>query len=309
MARAAMNQDRFQSSTGKAAPSGTQRLAPASTAPLPRANVATALPELREKAAQLVERLESRMELLTHACRQARLPLPGVQDLPPRHRLPPNAAQTVAYFLEVFGKDPKLAQSVQVAIYRFQQVAAALATPDKEVDVDQLRRNVFFLTGLPQEFKRDRILALLFPPTASRVGLVTSAAEQQQTRERREEAVKKAIALGQALAPRMVVARLALETLDKGLGHNVSMVLSAEGRQAKVLALALTGDAATTARLRKALETYEELKATVVQVREGKAELEALKPLVLPLGSLAATFNDHAILRQLFRASASRAAG
>jgi len=303
MARAAMNKDNFQSSQGRQASPPTQRLAAAGTVPLPRANVATTLPELLEKAAQLVERLESRIELLTHACRTAQLPLPGVVARPARHALPANARQTVAYLLEVFARDPRLAQAVQVAVYRFQQVQGALVLPEAQIDVDQLRRNVFFLTGLPQEFKRDRILGLLFPPSASRLGLVTSVSagvEQQRAQERKEEAVKKAIALGQALAPRMVVVRLALETLEKGLAHNVGMVLTPEGRQAKVLAVALTGDAATAAKLRHALDAYEALKAKVVQVKAGEADLEVLRPLVLPLGSLASTFHDHALLRQLF---------
>ncbi|MDB5098762.1 MAG: hypothetical protein JWM80_3183 [Cyanobacteria bacterium RYN_339] len=297
-----MNKDNFQSSAPKSS-TPTQRLPASSTGALPRASTPSTDGELFAKAVQLITRIEPRIELMIHVCKAAKLPMPGVLPKPFKHPLPPNARQTIEYLVEVFAEDPKLAQSVQVAIFRCQQVGAALVQP-AGIDLDQLRRNVFFLTNLPMELKRDRILAVLFPPASTRTGVLApptaSPEEKRKALERRDEGVKKAIALGQALAARMVVARLALETVDKGLGHNVGMVLTPEGRQAKVLAMALTGDADTVARLREAYQRYEALKAAVVKVRAGELDLEALRPIVLPLGQLATTFKDHAILRTLF---------
>lgn len=297
-----MNKDSFQSSTGKLI-QPTQRPAPGGTAPLPRPAPGRIDDELRAKAQELAGRVEPRIELLTAACRSAKLPLPGVLEVPFKHPLPANAKQAIEYLIDVLGEDARLAQAVQVAVFRFQQLADALAAPGA-VDLELLRRNVFFLSNLPTEFKGDRILAVLFPPPRAREGVLqakTASPElQRQQQERREEAVKKAIALGQALAPRMVVARMALDTLEKGLVSNVSMMLTPQGRQAKMIAIALTGDAETATILRESYDRYEALKAAVGKLRSGAIDIEDLRPIVLPLGQLGTTFKDHALLSQLF---------
>lgn len=261
-------------------------------------------PELRAKAAQLTEKLEPRIELLIRACQAAALPMPGVQVPAFRHKLPPNAPQLLAYLTERLVEDAKLAQGVQVAIYRFQQVLLATAFADQQTDLEQLRRQVFYLTNLSAEFAGDRILAALFPAPAARQGVLAatqrSPEELKRAQAMREEIVRRAVALGQALAPRMAVAELALEALDKGLTHNVTAIFSPQGRQAKMIAVALTGDPANVAKLREAVGLFAKLKVLVPRIRAGEAEIEAVRPVAVPLGQLASTFAGHPLLKDLF---------
>ena len=297
-----MNKDSFQSS--RTTPSPTQRLGPGGTGALPRGALGIPDPELRDKAQALLEKLEPRIELLIRACQAAKLPMPGVQVPTFRHALPPNADQLLAYLTVRLGEDTKLAQGVQVAVYRFQQVLLATAFGDQQTDLEQLRRQVFFLTNLSAEFKDDAVLAMLFPAPAARQGVLKavqrSPEELRRAQAAREETLRKATALGQALAPRMAIAALALEALDKGLTHNVTAIFSPQGRQAKMIAVALTGDAATTEKLRAAVDQFERLKALVAELRAGGADLEALRPVALPLGQLPTTFAGHALLKDLF---------
>lgn len=279
----------------QAAPGATGRLASALGIPDP---------ELRAKAAQLTAKLEPRIELLIRACQAAALPMPGVQVPALKHALPPNAPQLLEYLTGRLAEDAKLAQGVQVAIYRFQQVLLATAFADQQTDLEQLRRQVFYLTNLSAEFAGDRILATLFPAPAARQGVLAptqrSPEERRRAQAMREETVRRASALGQALAPRMAIAALALEALDKGLTHNVTAIFSPQGRQAKLIAVALTGDAANEAKLREAVALFEELKALVPRIRAGEAELEAVRPVAVPLGQLGTTFAGQPALRDLF---------
>jgi hypothetical protein len=298
-----MQKDSFQSS-GRAPAAPTQSLGPTGTGALARGTVGVPDPELRAKAAALTEKLEPRIELLIRSCQAAALPMPGVHVPAFRHKLPPNADQIMGYLAEALRADAKLAQAVQVAIYRFQQVVLATASGDQRTDLEQLRRQVFYLTNLSAEFKDDRILAMLFPAPQAREGVLKavqpSAEDRRRTQAMREEAVRRAVALGQGLAPRMAIAALALEALDKGLTHNVTAIFSPQGRQAKMIAVALTGDEATATALRDAHAKFEALKALVPRVRAGEADLEELRPLAVPLGQLGATFEAHPLLKDLF---------
>lgn len=301
-----MNKDSFNSS-GRPAPGSsapTQRLGPTGTGPLSRAAQAIPDPELRERATQLVERLEARVELLIRACQRASLPMPGVVTKAFKHAVPPNAAQVLEYLEGAFQADARLAQGVQVAIYRFQQVQGTVTAGEAPTDLEALRRQVFFLTNLSAEFKTDPILTTLFPPPQTREGslkaIQRSPADQKREAAQREELVKKAIALGQSVAPRMATAKLVLTCIDEGLASNVALVLTPHGRQAKMLAVALTGDNARIAKLREAYAAFEALKAILPQVRAGEQPIEVIRPLAIPLGALATTFADHALLRDLF---------
>lgn len=298
-----MQRDKFQSS-GRPAPSPTQRLGTVGTGGLPRGTLGIPDPELRDKARALIEKLEPRIELLIRACQAARLPMPGVEVPTFRHPLPPNADKILEYLTARLGEDAPLAQGVQVAIYRFQQVLLATAFGDQQTDLEQLRRQVFFLTNLSAEFKDDAILAMLFPAPQARQGVLKavqrSPEELKRAQAAREEVVRKATALGQGLAPRMAIAALALEVLDKGLTHNVTAIFSPQGRQAKMIAVALTGDAATAERLRAAVDQFERLKVLVADLRAGRADLEDLRPVAIPLGALGTTFAAHSLLKDLF---------
>jgi hypothetical protein len=201
-----------------------------------------------------------------------------------------------------------------VAVYRFQEVGKAIgwrqAVPARPTDLEALRRQVFYLTNLSAEFKQDRILASLFPPpqtqAASLAHLQQSTEQRQRDLGARKDLYDKAAALLQRLSPRMVIVQLALESLEKGLASNMATLLTPQGRQAKVLALALGGDPDTTARLNKAFHQYRALKELLPKLRAGEAELEQLRALAVPLGQLPVTFGTHAILRELFAAAPVR---
>ena len=299
-----MQKDTFHSSRTGPPASPTQRLGPSGTGALPTGTLGIPDPELRDKARALIGKLEARLELLIRACQAAALPMPGVQVAPFRHGLPPNAEQILLYLTERLRADASLAQGVQVAIYRFQQVVLATAGPDQPADLEQLRRQVFFLTNLSAEFKDDPILATLFPAPQLRQGVLKAVQrtpeEARRAQAAREETVRKALVLGQSLAPRMAVAALALEALEKGLTHNVTAIFSPQGRQAKAIAVSLTGDPANADKLRTAVAAFEALKTLVPAIRAGQAELEALRPVAIPLGRLGDTFAGHALLKDLF---------
>jgi hypothetical protein len=310
-----VEQDRFKSQA-PAPKTPTRGLGPTGTRPLAASgSLAVPEPELRERAADLLEKLEQRIEVLIQACTKAGLPMPGVVVRPCRFPLSPNAAQVVAYLGTALQANARLAQAVQVAIFRFQEVGRAirwreLEQPGQATDLEALRRHVFYLNNLSAEFKQDRILASIFPPPQTQTATLGHLQRSKEQRQRdlgvRKDLYDKGVALVQRLAPKMVVVQLALESLEKGITTNMATLLTPQGRQAKVLALALGADPGTTAKLNKAYHQYLALKELLPRLRAGEAELEQLRALAVPLGQLPVVFAAHAILRELFAGAPAR---
>lgn len=267
-------------------------------------------PELVQRAEEQLEKLAERVELLERACRDAGLPLPGVEARPPRFALTPTSQQVLAYMVPQLQRDERLARAVQVAVYRFQEVARAVCwrmeRTHAPVDIEVLRRHVFYLTNLSAEFRSDAVLAVIFPPPDPAQAHAAMAALQPAEARRpttvRKEVVDKASEQVQRLEPKFWVVEKALASVEQGLGHHMQDFFSPQGRQAKVLALALMGDGPILARLRATCAQYQAMVALLPKLSSGEAGLDDMRPLVLALGRLGLTYQDHPLLAELFGA-------
>ncbi|MDB5099835.1 MAG: hypothetical protein JWM80_4256 [Cyanobacteria bacterium RYN_339] len=268
-----------------------------------------------DKVYELLERLEQRMELLSLACAEAALAIPGVPHVQYHHEVSPKGRQIVAYVAANIGNSPELAKTIQVSMFRFYEIARTTGfrmtnriIPD---DLEAFRRQLYHLANLPASFEADKVLRMLFPPPALKEvgfkGLAAAAPEHQaKVREAEKTLVQRARGLLVQIKPKMEVVREVLDAMEHGFGHDLARFLTLEGRNAKLIALSLRAEPEISGRLRTVHGQYERLTELVQTAKPGLVDFEAFKPLVVPLGNLHEAFDRPPMLRNLFRVGVRR---
>jgi hypothetical protein len=264
-----------------------------------------------EKANEVTRLVEAPMEWLHQAAIRAKLPLPGVPDLAPRHALTPQAEELIAYLFGTFRTDPMLAQVVQVAVFRFYDARKALRAAQSALDdgrpseegAEALRLRVYYLVNFHADFARDPLLAKLFPGPKT---LAASAPEAPLTNVQRlkiklvrESALNKAEVMVHELKLKIQAMRQVLDLIDHPSGTLIRDLMNAELRRVRILSMGLKSDEAAIATLRAAITQYAALAEGLAKARRG-GETEALEALARPLASLASTCRAHPLLATLF---------
>jgi hypothetical protein len=307
------NRDSFQRQTGLLhKQAGTMPLN-RTTKPLLDAGALRAqTEEMLGKARESLENLEARIELLLHACVQANLPVPGLENPTFKHALSPKGEQIVNYLQGVFREPESIVREVQVGVFRYYEAVRAVEKVQEAYDNDTLRQEMleelrlklFYLTRYHADFKGDRVLSQLFPPpqtmaTGAAKPAMLSTVDRLKQKQAREAVLHKAEILRASLQPKMEIVALTLDMLENPKGFNIGALFTPTTRTARLLTLGLGGATDVIEQLKQARELYGQLEKELAVARNG-GEVEQLKQVIYPLGRLAVDCSKHPMLRDVF---------
>ncbi|MEB3197220.1 MAG: hypothetical protein VKP62_08450 [Candidatus Sericytochromatia bacterium] len=293
---------------------GTQPLRP-QTRPLTNTGaLAGQTADMVKKSLQTIESLEPRVELLLRSCERAKLEIPGLEAVQPKHALSPKGEQIVAYLATSLLGKSALVREIQVAVFRFYEAVRLIIRAQAELDrnhpqqqtLEELKLQIFYLCRFHEVFKEDRVLAQLFPaPETLQAKAKTaemSAVERLKAKKHREELLARAETLRASLAPRMETLLLTLDIIEKDTPMDMRALLTGSTRTARLLALGIGTNAELIATLAAGRQHFQQLDDQLAEVRAGgdTAPLQALIPL---LSRLAINARQHPLLRDLFPTS------
>lgn len=238
---------------------------------------------------RIVSMAEARVELLVHALKGRNIPIPGVERWEPRHAITANGKNIITYLEKRFIHVPELAKQVQVACFRFHELAVVLPKAQEAIGIEStddeiledLRRKTYFVTHLYDHFKDDPLLRQLFPPPAAppknRTGNIGT---DQITRYRaaRDACGKRAEALVKWLHPLLERPRHILALAKQERGSSLLSLLSpADQRERAVIKKLRQSGQFTT--LEEVVALVEKIPAVMTKVMEG-SPYEPLEELI-----------------------------
>ncbi len=192
------------------------------------------------------------------------MPIPGVPTFERRHDRPSGAERIVAYLGRRLPASPPLARDVCVAVFRTHDARDVLATgetslrrglAENKVLCEHLRLALFQQARIGDDFRGDPVLTHVFPPPKQVEPVaqpVLPPAPPPPATALRERAVK----LVERLAPTMGTMRdVAAELERPGAAPGTA------GLRARAVATRLQADPAAIALLRRALTTFDRLRA------------------------------------------------
>lgn len=300
------NRDQFErrsSTSGFATPGSTRPLQPIDQGKL-YADLAGTI----ERASNVVRQVEPPMEWLHQSCIRAKLPLSGVPDLRPVHPVTPQGEELIGYCFGAFRAKPLLAQTVQVAVFRFYDARKALRAAQVAADeasaqpqhVEQLRLKTYYLVNYHAEFRGDPMLASHFPgPKTVQAGVPLTNVQRLKQKLQREGAFNKAEIMLAELAKPIAAIRQVLEQKARG-GLGLRDLMVPEQRRIRILIIGLGQDEEALQLLRDGVKAYDALKAGLAAARKS-GDPGALADLAFPLAGLAPACQKHPLLASLFR--------
>ncbi len=259
----------------------------------------------------------ARIQLLFMACQQARLPVPGVSELPMTHDLPPGSAAMTGYLVAQLPSSPRLAQAVRVAIFRYRELLDQLDRADEAraagkvapLLLEQLRQKLFFLGHYYEDFQSDAVLKALFPaPRVVDRAKAPAAGQPSPTRspddphEVREAAIARGRTLLAALGPGMARIARVLTMVDGGPTLKLTDLFTPDARETRMLALTLPSNPDALAMLREAHQRWTRLGQALAALEKG-GTAEAVRQLGEGLAELPLACRQNPLLRDLFPAA------
>lgn len=265
---------------------------------------------------ETLEAYGARVELMYRACTAAGIAVPGVEALALQHEVPPGGEMVMGYLKSTLPLKPELRKAVLIAIYRFsetRQLALAarrhLALGIVQVGViEQIRQQLYYLGRYFADFQQDPVLVCFFPPpkvvtTAAPAPGGWSSARQAESDAAavREQTIQRADAWAAWIAPRMARVETVVAIATQSTPLSFKELMTPQGRQARLVALSLAGQAEVVARLATGVKAFEALQAALQAAHAG-GDTTGLPALVATVDELAFACRQDPLLRDLFPA-------